>query len=90
MKPVPVALSPVLISSGDKEFLSWFVVVQEVINNKMNRFRRNKLSFMLFDIPPPNNRMMGYSKVWALIVQVGLYKRGRKCTLDLLRLECFQ
>ncbi len=34
MKPVPVALSPVLISSGDRELLSWLVVVQEVTKNK--------------------------------------------------------
>ena len=34
MKPVPVAVSPVLISSGDEELLSWFVVVQEVTKNR--------------------------------------------------------
>ena len=33
-KPVPVALSRVLISSGDEELLSWFVVVQEETNNR--------------------------------------------------------
>ena len=34
MKPVPVAISPVLTSSGEEELLSWFVVVQEVIKNR--------------------------------------------------------
>ena len=35
MKPVPVVLSPVLISSGEEELLIWFVVVQEVTKNRI-------------------------------------------------------
>ena len=34
MKPVPVVLSPVLISSGEEELLIWLVVVQEVTKNR--------------------------------------------------------
>ena len=42
MKPVPVELSPVLISSGEEELLSWFVVVQEVTKNRrtMNKTKK--------------------------------------------------
>jgi len=42
MKPVPVALSPVLISSGDEELLSWFVVVQEVTKNRRTTYKTKK------------------------------------------------
>jgi len=44
MKPVPVVLSPVLISSGEEELLIWFVVVQEVTKNRrtMNKTKKTR------------------------------------------------
>tara|TARA_B100000686_G_scaffold289873_1_gene316905 strand:- start:185 stop:325 length:141 start_codon:yes stop_codon:yes gene_type:complete len=42
MKPVPVAVSPVLISSGDEELLSWFVVVQEETKNRRTTYKTKK------------------------------------------------
>ena len=42
MKPVPVVVSPVLISSGDEELLSWFVVVQEVTKNRRTTYKTKK------------------------------------------------
>jgi hypothetical protein len=46
MKPVPVALSPVLISSGEEELLIWLEVVQEVTKNRstMNKTKKRNNS----------------------------------------------
>ena len=50
MKPVPVAESPVLISSGEEELLSWLVVVQEVTKNRrtMNKTKKRGKSVEIF------------------------------------------